>query len=607
MSEPQRCAECGADLPSGVLAGMCPRCLLGAGMASQDDAQRASGTGSEVPTSPHPGRFVPPDPAALAAHFSQLEIVELLGCGGMGAVYKARQTRLDRLVALKIIRPESADTPSFAERFNREARLLARLSHPHIVAIHDFGDVRVPDAAGAPGRTLYYFLMEYVDGANLRQLLEAGELTPQQALTIVPQICEALQYAHDEGVIHRDIKPENILLDKRGRVKIADFGLAKLAARSAEEFTLTGTHQVMGTPRYMAPEQMEGSHTVDHRADIYSLGVVFYEMLTGEVPAGHFQPPSKKVEIDVRLDDVVLHAMAREPERRYQQVSELKTDVESMRDVSHERSAARARAVKPFPWIAFWVGLAGLASVLGVVLFAMVWTGSPWPLLGVALPWFAIGLMFGFVGGGDKELEEIVRAVYVHVGLLLAASAGLIAYGVVLSASGWPLWAAAAFAAVFVAGGAFGYSAATDGEATSDADDEAGSEGEQRKTTPSDKSSDVPGGPMILVGTIATITLASSGGDDLLAWLRGESLTVDWSWQFLLGGPIVVLGGMAMLQRRAYWLAIVASLACVPLGLGSDNVVIRLIPLALGLYSLYWLVQLEVREAFGYAGRPEPD
>ena len=280
----------------------------------------------------------------LAAHFPQLEILELLGHGGMGAVYKARQPKLDRLVALKILRPESADDPAFAERFNREARTLARLSHPHIVAVYDFGEVSLSGMPrpGTGPRTLYYFLMEYVDGANLRQLLQTGELTPQQALAIVPQICEALQFAHDEGVVHRDIKPENILLDKRGRVKIADFGLAKLAAGSPEEFTLTGTHQVMGTPRYMAPEQMEGSHAVDHRADIYSLGVVFYEMLTGEVPMGRFEPPSKKVEIDVRLDEVVLRTLAREPERRYQQASDVKTDVESISSTPRPRTG-------PFP------------------------------------------------------------------------------------------------------------------------------------------------------------------------------------------------------------------------------------------------------------------
>jgi serine/threonine protein kinase len=326
MSEPNRCPECGAELPTGALAGLCPKCLLAAGLESGADEQKRSG---DAPTTPHGSGFVPPELAWLAAHFPQLEILELLGCGGMGAVYKARQPRLDRFVALKIIRTESADAPAFAERFNREARMLARLSHPHIVAVYDFGEVHTSDA-GKEGRPLYYFLMEYVDGANLRELMRAGELTPAQALAIVPQICEALQFAHDDGIVHRDIKPENILLDTKGRVKIADFGLAKLSARSPAEFTLTATHQVMGTPRYMAPEQMEGSHAVDHRADIVSLGVVFYEMLTGEVPAGHFEPPSKRVQIDVRLDEVILRAMAREPQRRYQQASEVKTEVESI-------------------------------------------------------------------------------------------------------------------------------------------------------------------------------------------------------------------------------------------------------------------------------------
>jgi hypothetical protein len=138
-----------------------------------------------------------------------------------------------------------------------------------------------------------------------------------------------LQYAHDAGVVHRDIKPENILLDRRGQVKIADFGLAKLLGTDAD-VSLTHTHQVMGTLRYMAPEQMEGTHHVDHRADIYSLGVLFYELLTGELPIGRFAPPSKKVHIDVRLDEVVLRALEKEPELRYQQVSEVKTGMEAI-------------------------------------------------------------------------------------------------------------------------------------------------------------------------------------------------------------------------------------------------------------------------------------
>jgi serine/threonine protein kinase len=244
-------------------------------------------------------------------------MLALLGQGGMGAVYKARQKKLDRLVAVKILPPEVARDAAFAERFTREARSLARLSHPHIVTVHDFGD--------ADG--LYYFTMEYVDGRNLRDLLQTGALPAAQVLAIVPQLCDALQYAHDEGLVHRDIKPENILLDRKGRVKIADFGLARLVGLTPTYLTLTGTHEVMGTLLYMAPEQMKRTHTVDHRADIYSLGVVLYEMLTGELPLGRFAPPSHKAAVDERLDHVVLRALAREPAERYQDAGAFKQDV----------------------------------------------------------------------------------------------------------------------------------------------------------------------------------------------------------------------------------------------------------------------------------------
>jgi eukaryotic-like serine/threonine-protein kinase len=142
-------------------------------------------------------------------------------------------------------------------------------------------------------------------------------------------ICDALQYAHDQGVIHRDIKPENILIDKSGQVKIADFGIAKMLHLPGN-VSLTGTMDVVGTPLYMAPEQIENPQLVDSRADIYSLGVVFYEMLTGELPLGKFQPPSQKLETDPRLDEVVIHALEKEPDRRYQQVGQMKVDVEKI-------------------------------------------------------------------------------------------------------------------------------------------------------------------------------------------------------------------------------------------------------------------------------------
>jgi len=301
MSESLRCPQCAAEIPPNAPAGLCPKCLFQAGLESQ------SGVAATQP-SPVAAGFVPPSLAEMAQKFPQLEILELLGKGGMGAVYKARQPGLDRLVAVKVLPPEVGQDPAFAERFTREARSLARLSHPNIVAVYDFGQ-----ASG-----LYFFIMEYVDGVNLRQAIRTGSVSPKETLSIVPQICDALQFAHDEGIVHRDIKPENVLIGKRGRVKIADFGLAKLMGQERVDGNLTGTHQVMGTLRYMAPEQMEGSREVDHRADIYSLGVVFYELLTGEVPMGRFAPPSKKVRIDVRLDEVVLRALEKEPEQRYQ-------------------------------------------------------------------------------------------------------------------------------------------------------------------------------------------------------------------------------------------------------------------------------------------------
>jgi tRNA A-37 threonylcarbamoyl transferase component Bud32 len=322
MNAENRCPQCGAELAANAPRGLCPTCLLKGALDSQSSATQGgqSAAGSD---------FVPPTPAELAAHFPDLEILELIGRGGMGMVYKARQKHLDRLVALKILLPKIAGDPAFAERFAREARAMAILSHPHIVTVYDFGHKD----------TLYYFLMEFVDGATLRQLLDGGKLASQEALAIVPQICDALQYAHDKGVVHRDIKPENILMDRSGQVKIADFGLAKLVGQEAQGFTITGTGQVMGTPHYMAPEQFEHPLDVDHRADIYSLGVVFYQMLTGELPIGRFAPPSRKVQVDVRLDEVVLRALEKEPELRFQQASEVKAEVETIASTPGASSA----------------------------------------------------------------------------------------------------------------------------------------------------------------------------------------------------------------------------------------------------------------------------
>jgi len=335
-------------------------------LALGEDDGSPSETGA---TNTHlPGsRFRPPKVEELASHFPQLNIEELLGCGGMGAVYKARQTTLDRPVALKVLPPDPDRDPAFAERFTREARALAKLSHPNVVMVFEFGEA---------GQN-YYLVMEYVDGVDLRRTIRAGTLQPREALTIVPQICEALQYAHDNGVVHRDIKPENILLGKDGRVKIADFGLAKLLAPSTEQMALTGTQQVMGTPHYMAPEQLEKPADVDHRADIYSLGVVLYELLTGELPLGQFAPPSQKANVGAGLDSVVMRSLAKEPERRYQHASDVKSAVEACSpyeqarqepDVHGARPARRERPLTlPFAIRSFYQGFETWQHAFGII------------------------------------------------------------------------------------------------------------------------------------------------------------------------------------------------------------------------------------------------
>jgi serine/threonine protein kinase len=313
------CPECAKLVGPNALQGLCPECLMKIGLGSETES------GAAVRARGKP--FVPPTPAELAPSFPQLDLLELIGQGGMGAVYKARQKELDRIVALKILPPGIGNDPAFSGRFTREAKALARLNHPGIVTLYEFGQAN----------GLFYFLMEFVDGVNLRQLLRSGRVSAREALAIVPQICDALQFAHDQGLVHRDIKPENILLDRRGRVKVADFGLAKLVgtgnepppvgAVASSSPGLTESLNIMGTPSYMAPEQAEHPAAVDHRADIYALGVVFYQMLTGELPGKQIEPPSRKVQVDVRLDEIVLRALEKEPARRYQHVSEVGTDV----------------------------------------------------------------------------------------------------------------------------------------------------------------------------------------------------------------------------------------------------------------------------------------
>src|ERR1035437_4181709 len=235
-----KCPQCGAALPANAPAGLCPACLMALNLKTET-----------VFTDNPPAAQPPLPPEQIAPFFPQLEILECLGRGGMGVVYKARQKSLNRLVALKLLAPERVQDAKFAGRFTREAQALAALNHPNIVTIHDCGQ------AGG----FYFLLMEFVDGLNLRQLMRTRKFTPEEALAIVPPLCDALQFAHDRGIVHRDIKPENLLLDKDGRVKVADFGIAKMLGASSGENGSENTpvenmtQSAVGTRGYSAPEQ----------------------------------------------------------------------------------------------------------------------------------------------------------------------------------------------------------------------------------------------------------------------------------------------------------------------------------------------------------------
>lgn len=348
------CPRCGHPVPQDAPGGLCPQCVFQ--MASQ-------GTDAGLPAGSK-GRVEEPSLASVRSAFPELEVIERLGAGGMGVVFKARDSKLDRWVALKVLPERLAADPTFVERFQREAKLLARLNHPSIVAVHAFGQ------AGP----YCYLLLEYVDGVNLRQAMQAGRFSPAEALGLVPRICEALQYAHDQGVLHRDIKPENILLDATGRVKIADFGIAKLVDDPRSEITLTEQGARLGTPHYMAPEQVEDPSRVDHRADIYSLGVVFYELLTGELPLGRFGAPSTRAELDQRIDAIVMRALARERELRQQSAGEVREQVENL---ARQPRTKEAPAEVSMTWVNWAAGLVAGSLLLPVpTLTAVGWLTS---------------------------------------------------------------------------------------------------------------------------------------------------------------------------------------------------------------------------------------
>lgn len=306
--------------------------------------------------------FVAPQPAIVLPGY---ELIEVLGRGGMGEVWRARQTSLGRTVAVKILPPKLAQDPEFVRRFEKEATALASLSHPNIIQIFDRG----------MANDHYYFAMEFVEGRSLRDVLNVGKVPPEEAVKLVVQVCRAIDYAHEMGIVHRDLKPENILVDARGHVKVADFGLAGIRGPDAR-LALTATSVAMGTVNYMAPEQRRDAKHVDGRADLYSMGVVLYELLTGELPIGRFKLPSERLSnVDVRLDEVVARALEADPDARYQRASAIGAELEALLGSSAGAPAqpkppttpARSRAPASEAALVIERGPSGLKAGLAVI------------------------------------------------------------------------------------------------------------------------------------------------------------------------------------------------------------------------------------------------
>jgi len=399
METNKKCPKCGNGfISANETDSACPKCLAQFAMGPTEVDSRSQSDVSDEPVLP------------AGTKLGQYEIKEMLGRGGMGTVYKAYQPMLDRLVAIKILPAKLAADYEFTTRFNREANALAGLSHPNIVGIYDIGQ------EGG----YFYFVMEFVEGVTVRQLIEECKLPPEEALKIVPQLCEALEYAHSEGVVHRDIKPENILIDKKGKVKIADFGLARIIRGDVRIDPVTRTQEVMGTLDYMAPEQRTKAKDVDHRVDIYSLGVVFYEMLTGELPIGKFELPSHKVQIDVRIDDIVMKTLEREPSKRYQRVSEVGsavTEIISATTAAAKHNQPRKGVIPIAPDLR--ASLSGIASILCGVGPLFLWGDITNGLLSI------LAVIFGLYarsevkkGYGNKGISGLAN-IGIVIGILM--------------------------------------------------------------------------------------------------------------------------------------------------------------------------------------------
>jgi serine/threonine protein kinase len=257
--------------------------------------------------------FIAPEVAQLAPHFPGYDIEILIATGGMGAVYRAIQKSLDRKVAIKILPHEFSNDAAFCAGFEAEAKAMARLNHPNLIGVYDFGEVD----------GMLFIIMEYVPGQSLFHSSNATAIDPAEAIRLVTGICHGLAHAHENGILHRDIKPSNILLDLNGQPKIGDFGLARPIETKIQE-----GEEIFGTPHYTAPEVVNSPQAVDYRADIFSVGVLLHELLTGKLPADDRRPASAISHCDPRFDVIIRRATHQQPEARYTSASEIASELQ---------------------------------------------------------------------------------------------------------------------------------------------------------------------------------------------------------------------------------------------------------------------------------------
>lgn len=390
MTEKTNCHKCGTELPANAPAGVCPRCLLQAGMGESSPevaSAEADATILTELTGPSDQESDPPtvredlfaknaaEVGEKVRYFGEYELLAEIARGGMGVVYRARQVRLNRVVALKMILAGQFAGQADVQRFHTEAEAAAQLDHPCIVPIYEVGE----------HEGHHFFTMGFVDGGSLASRLLQGPLSLREAALLLRQIAEAVQYAHERGVIHRDLKPANILLDRAGQPRISDFGLAK---NIDHDSGLTASGQVMGTPSYMPPEQAAGlTNKIGSAADVYSLGAILYEMLVGRPPfraatlletleqvrsQEPVAPSRLQPGLHRDLETICLKCLQKESAKRYESAAALADDL--ARFLRGEPIAARpvSQVERVWRWAKRKPALAGLMASVAVLIVAVV-------------------------------------------------------------------------------------------------------------------------------------------------------------------------------------------------------------------------------------------